>query len=182
VVQLQPSLSGSLFNESELLNAKASRIISEWIPTLQTATLLYKGTRDGFKAASFHAKCDNKGPTLTVVESNNSKIFGGFSEVDWNQSGNYKNSSNAFLFSVSVTETQKYPVKVTTQAIYCHTDHLATFGGGHDFYLIENCNTTGGSYSNFGHSYNQLGKAKEILAGSYNFSVKEIEIYQLKLV
>ena len=31
------------------------------------ATLIFKGTRDGFGAAKFHELCDNKGATLFVV-------------------------------------------------------------------------------------------------------------------
>ena len=45
--------------------------------------LLFRGSRDGFQAETFHSKCDNKGPTVTVVKSGN-YIFGGFTEISWN--------------------------------------------------------------------------------------------------
>ena len=44
--------------------------------------LLFRASRDGFAAESFHLKCDKKGPTLTVVRSG-SFIFGGFTEAAW---------------------------------------------------------------------------------------------------
>jgi hypothetical protein len=32
-------------------------------------TLLYRATEDGFDAADFHRKCDNKGATLTIIKT-----------------------------------------------------------------------------------------------------------------
>ena len=37
------------------------------IPNIGSIGLLFKGSRDGFKAENFHEKCDNKGPTLTLI-------------------------------------------------------------------------------------------------------------------
>lgn len=62
------------------------------------AQLLYRGTSDGFDAATFHDRCDNKGATLTVIErvydadgdgdidsddEKHSRIFGAFTDIDW---------------------------------------------------------------------------------------------------
>ena len=30
--------------------------------------LIFRGTRDGFRALDFHEKCDDKGPTITIVK------------------------------------------------------------------------------------------------------------------
>jgi hypothetical protein len=46
--------------------------------------LIYRGSRDGFKAAVFHSKCDKKGPTLIIIKSEFGKIFGGFTDIEWN--------------------------------------------------------------------------------------------------
>jgi len=64
-------------------------------------------------------------------------------------------------------------------AMYAHGSYLACFGGGFDFYLCDNCNSVNSSYSNFGHSYDTKGKAKEALTGAYNFTLKEIEVYHV---
>ena len=37
-----------------------------------------RGSRDGFAAHQFHAKCDGKGPTLIVIQSTVGNIFGLF--------------------------------------------------------------------------------------------------------
>ena len=34
----------------------------------QVWIMLYRGSRDGFAARQFHEKCDEKGPTLTLVK------------------------------------------------------------------------------------------------------------------
>ena len=39
--------------------------------------LLYAITRDGCDATAFHQKCDNQGPTVTVLYNQHSSIYGG---------------------------------------------------------------------------------------------------------
>ena len=51
--------------------------------------LLFRATEHGFTATKFHELCDNKGKTLTIVKSTNNKIFGGYTPLNWNTSGNY---------------------------------------------------------------------------------------------
>jgi len=60
---------------------------------------------------------------------------------------------------------------------------LAIFGGG-DIYLYSGCLSNTDSYSDFGDTYQPPDKSicpkpKEFLAGSRNFQVEEIEIYQV---
>ena len=45
--------------------------------------LIYRGSKDGFTADVFHSKCDHKGPTLAVILSEHGKIFGGFTDIEW---------------------------------------------------------------------------------------------------
>jgi hypothetical protein len=72
------------------------------LDTEVTLSLLYRGSRDGFGAADFHAKCDDKGDTVTIVKSTEGYIFGGYSDQSWKSNGYdcYKSSSCAFLFSI----------------------------------------------------------------------------------
>ena len=51
----------------------------------------YRGTKDGWSKESFHAKCDNAGPTVTLARREN-YLFGGFSDHSW-QSKNVFNLS-----------------------------------------------------------------------------------------
>jgi len=110
------------------------------------------------------------------------KIFGGYADVNWNASGNYKNSTKSFLFSI--TEKAKFNIKAGSQmyGTYANASYGPTFGGGHDFMISDNANANTSSYSNFGHSYNagnNGGYDQNKLAGAYNFQVEEIEVYHL---
>ena len=45
--------------------------------------LIFRGSKDGFTAAAFHLKCDNKGPTFIIIKSESGKIFGGYTDIAW---------------------------------------------------------------------------------------------------
>ena len=49
-------------------------------------------------ASDFHAKCDNKGATITVIRSTDGFMFGGFSDKPCTSSNKYCESDKAFLF------------------------------------------------------------------------------------
>ncbi|XP_051977507.1 interferon-induced protein 44-like [Xyrauchen texanus] len=63
-------------------------------------TLLYKATVHGYNASAFHKYCDRQGPTLLVAYNYSSYIFGGYTSVDYAQTGGYITDENAFLFSI----------------------------------------------------------------------------------
>ena len=71
------------FAESEILTQEHAKTLLGMVPYKMGGwRLLFRASRDGFAAESFHSKCDRKGPTLTVVRSG-SFIFGGFTEAAW---------------------------------------------------------------------------------------------------
>ena len=73
------------FRESTILtNVGYRTILKGWLTGVLVGEwrLLFRASRDGFTASAFHSKCDNKGPTITVVKSS-SNIFGGFTEMPW---------------------------------------------------------------------------------------------------
>jgi hypothetical protein len=161
---------------SELIKLCEFSIKDKW-------TLLYRGSRDGFGAADFHSKCDDRNNTLTILKaSGTSYVFGGFASTAWNSSGHYKSDPNAFLFSL--TNKDNLPCKVrliqTQYSIYCHSDYGPIFGGGNDLFICDYANTTAGSCSNLGHSYQhpQPEQGGPYLAGSVEFHLSEIEVYQ----
>ena len=63
--------------------------------------------------------------------------------------------------------------------IYCSSSYGPTFGNGYDFYICDNCNTKNDSYNNTDSSYSTNEK-KCAMAGTYNFLVKDYEVYQLE--
>ena len=74
-----------VFEETVILtNEEHRRVMKSWLPEAMKGEwrLLFRASRDGFAASAFHSKCDNKGPTITVVKSRGN-IFGGFTEKAW---------------------------------------------------------------------------------------------------
>ena len=65
-----------------------------------TLSLLYRASRDGRTNAAFHARCDGKGPTLTVLRSANGCVFGGFAAVGWASGGGHVEAPGSWLFSL----------------------------------------------------------------------------------
>ncbi len=65
---------------------------------------IYQGSINKFTKKSWDDNCLNKGPTLTVVQADNGRIFGGYTSQDWTKrEGNYKGfytkDHKAWLFS-----------------------------------------------------------------------------------
>ena len=78
----------SCFKDSVILSSDQREPVMKWLKESQAITndnadkLLYRASRDGWAASNFHAYCDNKGPTVTVIKSGN-YIFGGYADEHW---------------------------------------------------------------------------------------------------
>ena len=44
---------------------------------------IYQASVNTFASAKFHELCDNKGPTLTIIETTTGYIFGGYTSTSW---------------------------------------------------------------------------------------------------
>ena len=140
--------------------------------------LLFRASRDGYKAETFHEKCDLKGYTITFVLTSINRRFGGFTDVSWAQNSSYKSGSNGFIFSLDNKEI--YYNKNASYNIYCNKGYGPTFGSGYDFQISDNCNKNNESSDDSNNSYETNGK-KYALAGSNYFIVKDYEVYKIDL-
>ena len=78
-----------------------AKCIEKWFNT----ELIYRATTDGFAATTFHSKCDNKGPNISIIKSESGYIFGGYTSLSWDVSGSYaSDNSNPFIFSLTRKE------------------------------------------------------------------------------
>ncbi|CAF1435624.1 unnamed protein product, partial [Adineta steineri] len=151
--------------------------------------LIYKATRHEFYASAFHSCCDYKGPTITIIQSNNNYIFGGYTSISWTSSndGQYKNDGEAFLFTLTnpynIPPT-KYTIKPdrVAYAVYHKNSYGPTFGDGHDIRIHSSsdnsCSTS--SYTSFPAAYNDTtGYGGNTFTGARNFTTSEIEVFKL---
>ena len=128
--------------------------IAEWIGGRRVRLeKQYRMTEDGFKRTVWKEKCGDKGPLLHVLESNQGKRFGGYSDVKWPKSDQdiYHPDPNAFIFSL--TNLSKHPIKLglTKKALRTHQSLTSSFGAG-DLYIYDEA-TPNTNNSNFGTTY-----------------------------
>ncbi len=137
--------------------------------------LLWRGSQDGFEAATFHGKCNKKGPTVTVIVSNNDKIFGGYTSLSWQSRNAYAQDTTAFIYSL--THKAKCATQIGSSSICDYSSYGPLFGNGHDIAIQDNCNTRGDNYCSPSTYALPAGANNTFLAGSHTFTVKEIEVY-----
>ena len=168
----------NLKNSSIITDRDKMKMISDWIKpnTKIIYNQIYKATRDGGTGQTFHAHCDNKGPTLTLIESKNNYIFGGYITISWDSPKDWTfkgGDDNAFIFSIN--NKKKYPIQNKSEVIYNHYDYGPDFGSN-DIYtnknFLENSSGLCGSYS-------YKAPPNEIAGGS-TFEVKELEVYTVQ--
>jgi hypothetical protein len=150
-------------------------------------TLLWRGSRDGFRARDFHCRCDGHPNTLTVILDTHGNIFGGFTPVEW-KSTSGKNaradpSLKSFVFTLKNPHnvpTRRFALKAEKKdkAIDCGSDWGPHFC---DIAVSDNCNANTRSWTALDHSYtNDTGlHGKTFFTGWYCFQVKEIEVFEI---
>lgn len=147
--------------------------------------LLYRGSRDNFKAADFHTKVDDYGATITNVKSTEGNRFSAFTSRSWEKNYNEQGSdTSSFLYSVD--KDQKYPIKQNkaAQATYHSEEWGVCFGNklnpdlGLGTEMDKETNV-----SNVGETYElpdiQGIDGKTVLAGKSPFACEEVEVFQL---
>ncbi|CAG8641632.1 20541_t:CDS:2 [Rhizophagus irregularis] len=66
--------------------------------------LLFRGSRDGFSAKTFHDKCDGRGATIVVVRVSGTKeLIGGYNPIGWSSPRDveWRGTRDSFIFSLS---------------------------------------------------------------------------------
>ncbi len=68
------------FKLTRILNLSIQEdLLNKWFDEkLAELKLIYRGSDHEFTRKSWDDHCLNKGPTLTVIQSDNGRIFGGF--------------------------------------------------------------------------------------------------------
>lgn len=146
--------------------------------------LLYRATRDGFGADAFHAKCDNRSPTITIIQTTDGYVFGGYTQASWTSSYTYCYDKNAYLFSLANPINQPFVSKVTNPvtAICCHLSLGPTFGyknGKYDIFIGHNSNLGDCNHSDCFTCYQAPDTFCPSLTLNRNFKVKDIEVFEI---
>jgi len=159
--------------------------MSEWIGGRHKYTLLYKISRDGCNATTFHTNCNNKGATVTVLYNSNGSVYGGYTSLSWMSAEDYGVDNKAFLFRLYQNGTFKpvqFPVVGGANAIYDVANNGPIFGAGNDLNTFSGtvahdgtCYPLNGGLA-FGNSYNMKGENANTICNG-NLKVTDLEVY-----
>jgi hypothetical protein len=178
------------------------KLKDEWLVS-KGFDLLYRGSRDGMTAASFHEKCDGQGPTLTIIvaqsEYNPVSVFGGYASLPWESTSFNKrvNARDSFLFTVvhrshgivrlPVDRSSKY----ADSAMLCHSGRGPTFGSGGSILMTHgealSIQPSGGARLDSGFcgvasgcTYGDpLGQGFATFTGGFDFLPVEMEVWRV---
>ncbi|XP_065938186.1 uncharacterized protein [Magallana gigas] len=158
----------------ELLQRSYRDKLVTWIGRPCHFQLLYKISRDGCSASTFHQKCDGQGATVTVLYNTNKTIYGGFLSQSWHSSEEYYEDQNtmecveeypynqeswnsnsaaiydpdALIFRLQYNGSfnpMKFPVSKASHAGYGKIGYGPTFGRGHDICTFSGTITSSGN-------------------------------------
>ncbi|XP_077081868.1 interferon-induced protein 44-like [Siphateles boraxobius] len=157
-------------------------------------TLLYKASIHGYNASAFHQRCDRQGPTLLVAYNRSGYIFGGYTSVDYTQSGRQITDEEAFLFNLQ----GKIPVciKVNSgcnarlddgrapnfgqQLYFCYNNQPAVYHQGQNVYDKYGVYNQGQNlYGGFGARVNPFNFNPATLYGN-DTQLNECEVYKVE--
>ena len=140
--------------------------------------MIYKATTMG--DINFHQYCDNKGPTVVLIQANNS-IFGGYSKCEWDSTrSKFCDDKTSFLFDL--TKKEQYKINTSIYAIYnVSVTYILGYGYPDGIILFDKFLTKTNNKGIIGSCY---GKSSEIglAGGKKEFRVQELEVFTLNQV
>ena len=103
------------------------KLVKDWLNNKNfKSELLYRKSRDGFKPKDFHDRCDNKGITITFIETMKEYKFGGYRELQLDQKKIFKKVKSTFIFSFNNKE--KYLPRNDNDSFFCGSGYGPVFG------------------------------------------------------
>lgn len=192
ITDININVLSKIFAQSTII--KPEMLLNDFIiilPKIKSGILLYQISKDGASPITFHEKCDNKGPTITIVKTDTGHIFGGFNPISYISEAMYNECEDSFIFSLS-NGTEIKPVKCPVKRYMKHhaikqNDKMYSPGFGEidsaDLFI---------SYKNLANSYSNLGKVykapkncdpNKFLAGRPNkWNIVEVEVYAVEII
>ena len=156
------------------------QLIKSWLNKRKfKAQLLFRKTRDGSNPNDFHNKCDNKGITITFIETTKGYKFGGYTELQWDKSNSAKKDKSTFIFSLNKKE--KCLVLSDKSSISCYENYGPFFGKSHPEIYFYDTLDKGESYE-YNSEYSSFSMGRKITNGDRYWDVKEIEIYKIEYI
>jgi len=174
---------------SEILSTEAHRQIISWLD-MGAATkleLLYRASYDGWEGEDFHLRCDNKGPTVTIIKCMDGYVFGGFTSTAWASTSWFAACADEFIFSLH-RPGGVGPVKLAVKAKNAGCAIFDIYYQGPSF-GTEDIHVWSGAKSNTQSSSNINSytlppghapvDANTFFTGAKNFRAAEVEVFRV---
>ena len=151
-------------------------LVKTWLNNKNlNAELLFRKTRDGSTSHDFHEKCDNKGNTITFIETTKGYKFGIYTELQWDCSCSYKYDESTFVFSLN--KKKKYMPKNNQGRIYCNPYNGPRVGEDEIFFFTTLDNGSINISKN-----NYFLSENELTDGEKEWKVKELEVFKITYI
>ena len=153
-------------------------LVKSWLNNENfTTELLYRKSRDGSTPNDFHKRCDNKGITITFIETTKGYKFGGYTEFHWDCSNQYKKDKSAFIFSFN--NEQKYKPKNSNDFTIACDDNSGPRFGNHstEIYLYKNLEKGESSDKN-----TIFIEDRKLTNGEQYWDIKELEVFKIEYI
>ena len=141
-------------------------------------TLLYQASIDGFGYENFHKNCDGKSNTIVLVFTDDNKIFGGFTELEWDSYSGYKEGKKGFIFSIN---DNKIYYSKSKYKIHCKSIFNPEFEDGFSIYIHKQIKDYHGlDLTDKNKGFYTQGR-KYVLAKQIEFTIKDYAVFQIHL-
>ena len=170
------------FENTIIKNKDEAKKILKWIcpNSERRVKLLYRATLEENTNDDFHRKCDNKGATVTIIETTKGRRFGGYTSLSWSSNEGWKNDKEAFLFSLD--NDKKYDaIQEKIYKVYSGIKHGPWFGNNGNLGLAREKNYFIGNdihQENFEDKCYSTTVENE-LSGGKTFNICKLEVYQI---
>ena len=140
---------------------------------------LFDSSVNGDRAYDFHAKCDYKYNTISVIETTNGHRFGGFTSECFESPNDYFDKKDNLSFVFSLDKMRIYDVIKGKYAISCDKNYGPYFRDDHicivdEFFTKESGTCIKGKGFNTTKNY-------ELNSGKKYFVIKRLQVFQIKI-
>ena len=110
------------------------RLLKDANNTMIQYRLLWRSSQHGQGDNKFHARCDNKGPTLSIFHTEYNHVFGGYTKIPWisSSSGQYRRDDDVFVYLLRSQfnhDPEVYPIqKGYEKGVFHHQWYGPTYG------------------------------------------------------
>ena len=181
-----PFTESSIISTTDSQKNKELRLLSIWlVQTLHsnfTTKLIFSSEKEDDKASSFHKKCDNIAPTLTLIETKEGFRYGGFTTQSWEstETSIFKKDKSAFIFSLDTEK--KYEITNEEKSIQCSMYWGPYFGEGGAICIPDNFLEEKNAFYQWPSSYDIAEKDELTFGQEHNINISKYEVFEIVII